>query len=110
MYILLLSIGQGDEMPFSHSDHVPVWCGRTLFGAGSHPVLQWRTRIYKRTVCEVFVLRILSLAPALYMYFHQLSTNFYPLRKILNNIFVNLNTQRWLKYNSYSIYSIIMMR
>ena len=35
-------------------------CSWALAGAGRHPVLQWRARIYKRAVCEIFMLRILS--------------------------------------------------
>lgn len=60
MRVPLLPAGQGDEMPFSYPVHVPVWCSRALAGAGRHPVLQWRARIYKRAVCEIFMLRILS--------------------------------------------------
>ena len=55
-------------MPFSHTVHVSIRCNRTLAGLGSYTVLQWAEGIYQGTVCEVFVLRILSIALGFIVY------------------------------------------
>ena len=60
--VLYLSDEQRDKKPFSHPFHVLVRCDWALVGISCHPLLQWTARFYQWTVCEVFVLRILSLA------------------------------------------------
>lgn len=68
MCVPYLSARQGDEMPFSHPVHVPVRCNRFVVGLGCYTVLQWAEGIYQGTVCEVFVLRILSIALGFIVY------------------------------------------
>lgn len=62
MCVPYLPAGQGDEMSFCHPVHVSVRCNRFVVGLGGYPLLQWAKGIYRRVVCEVFVLRILSLS------------------------------------------------
>lgn len=62
-------------MLISHPVHVPVQYGRALDGTDGYSLLQWAERIYKGTKCEVFMLRILSLALACHLEFSKVNEN-----------------------------------